>query len=148
MDNPTSKTIGIIGLGLIGGSLALALKQATQGAQKIVAYNRKEAPLIWAKNQGIINDYCADIAQLVAQSDIIVLGVPVLTIEKILPELASAVERGVIITDVGSVKGSVVQVFQDYFGKVPACFIPVHPIAGSEYSGVQSAKCSLSTLYL
>lgn len=137
------KQITIIGVGLIGGSFALALKKNGLTAE-IVGYGRSEEKLQKGIELGVIDRYETSIEAAVKGSDLILLAVPVGSIIKILPQLKSAIDAGATITDVGSTKGSVVDAVRNVFGEVPARFIPGHPIAGTEKSGVEAA---FPTLY-
>jgi prephenate dehydrogenase len=132
------KQISIIGVGLIGGSFAAALK-ANGCKAEIVGYGRSVTNLQKGVALGVIDRYEQSIEAAVTGSDLILLAVPVGSMQEILPQLKSAIEAGAIITDVGSTKGSVVEALRTVFGEVPSRFIPGHPIAGTEKSGVEAA---------
>ncbi|MEK7322902.1 MAG: prephenate dehydrogenase/arogenate dehydrogenase family protein [Pseudomonadota bacterium] len=132
----------IIGVGLIGGSLARALKRAGACAE-VVGCGRDEAALRRAVELGVIDRYHSDPALAVSGTDVVVLAVPLGMMEPVLRRIAPALSAGAVITDVGSAKGSVVAAAQAVFGTVPARFVPGHPIAGTEKSGVEASFAEL-----
>ncbi|HNH42490.1 MAG TPA: bifunctional prephenate dehydrogenase/3-phosphoshikimate 1-carboxyvinyltransferase, partial [Agitococcus sp.] len=134
--------VTFIGLGLIGSSLARVIR--AQGlAKKIVASSRSERTLQTALDIALIDEAYTDAAQAVANADVVVLAMPVCSTEKVLASIKHAVRPTTIITDVGSTKGNVVDAARRVFGDVPSHFIPAHPIAGSEQSGVLAGKVDL-----
>ena len=136
------KTVLIVGLGLIGGSFAAALKAA--GACKtVIGFDLCEKSLDEALELGIIDRSCASLAEGVEQAELIMLSVPMLGMESVLTELAKHDLRQKIMTDVGSCKGLLIRAARNVFGKVPVNLIPGHPIAGSEKSGVAAARANL-----
>ncbi len=136
------KRLTIYGVGLIGGSLARALK-AAGAVGEIVGYGRSVEPLKKAVELGVIDRYETDIARAVEGSDIVLLGVPVGAMEAVLNELKPHLGADTIITDVGSTKGSVIGAAEKVFGVLPPRFIPGHPIAGTEQSGVAASFAEL-----
>lgn len=139
----------VIGLGLIGGSFALAL-QKHKICLDIVGYDKSSSSSAIALERGIVTESAATIAAAVADADLIVLAVPVLSFEPVLGEINQALwQAGVcsrdnlVITDVGSVKGIVIDAATRIFGAVPGCLVPSHPIAGSEKHGVTAATADL-----
>jgi Prephenate dehydrogenase len=135
----------IVGLGLIGGSLASALKQSG-ACQKVIGVARREETCEQAMAMGIVDEAVTGVEQIAGQlgrNDIIFIAVPTLTVAKILNELKACVGPEVIITDGASVKGSVLTDVQNIYGKYPANFVLGHPIAGSEQSGVEASNPNL-----
>ncbi|HWQ93894.1 MAG TPA: prephenate dehydrogenase/arogenate dehydrogenase family protein [Gammaproteobacteria bacterium] len=132
----------IIGVGLIGGSLARALKKA-EACKEIIGSNRTVAQLKKAVELGVIDRYDTDIAKAVAGADMIVLAVPVGSTEAILHQLNGHLDAKTVITDVGSTKQSVIEAARAVFGKVPDNFVPGHPIAGTEQSGVEASSAQM-----
>jgi prephenate dehydrogenase len=132
----------IIGVGLIGSSLALALRQAGY-VKHITGSGRSEANLKKGVELGIIDDYNLSVTEAVIDADVIVVATPLGAMlgifEKILPGLSSKS----VITDVGSVKGSVVKDARLVFGKQFPQFVAGHPIAGTEQSGVEAGFATL-----
>ena len=136
------KKIVIIGLGLIGGSLARALM--TAGCEcEIVAVGRNRSVLEQAIGDGSITGFTTDAQTACADADLIVIAVPVLSVKAMLQEIAPVLAPHTVITDVASVKHSVVSAAREVFGKMPVNFVPGHPIAGSEQSGYNAAKPEL-----
>ncbi len=132
----------IYGVGLIGGSLARALK-AAGAVGEIVGYGRSVEPLQKALELGVIDRYETDAAEALQGSDVLLLGVPVGSMAAVLSELKPHLEPQTVITDVGSTKGSVVGAAEAVFGELPPRFIPGHPIAGTEKSGVEASFAEL-----
>ncbi|MDY6941900.1 MAG: prephenate dehydrogenase/arogenate dehydrogenase family protein [Pseudomonadota bacterium] len=128
----------IVGVGLIGGSLALALKRANW-CREVVGAGRSEAHLRQAVEKGAIDRYCLDLEQAVTGADLVVLAVPMGAMRAVLERICPALADDAVITDVGSAKQAVVRDVQAVMGKHPASFVPGHPIAGTENSGVAAA---------
>ncbi len=133
----------VIGVGLIGGSLALALKEA-EYVGHVVGVGRGAANLALARERGIIDEASHDPAAAVRGADMVLLAVPVGSVEAVCRQLAPALAEEAVLTDAGSVKGAVVaQVRRAFGGRVPARFVPGHPIAGTEQSGAGAAFAEL-----
>ncbi len=128
----------LIGVGLIGGSLALALRRA--GACKsVIGVGRSASNLDDARRLGIIDEASHDVAAAVKGADLVVLAVPVGSTAEICAHIAGRLDPGAILTDVGSVKRAVVDQVAQAFGYLPTRFVPGHPIAGTEKSGAAAA---------
>ena len=128
---------GIVGLGLIGGSIAAGLKK--NGSKfRVLAWDKNQQSLERGLTAGFI-DEGLDASQ-VLEADIVVLALPVRSLAEVVPSLNIA--RGVI-TDVASVKRYVLDMFSSMLGSVPRNFVPGHPIAGSEQHGVAAANPDL-----
>ncbi len=134
--------ICIIGVGLIGGSFAAGLKESSK-VKTIVGFSRNEDNLKTAQNIGVIDEYSLDISQALEDVDMVVIATPVDSFKEILELIKPHINDSVIISDVGSTKGSIVKIAKEVFGKIPAKFIPAHPIAGKEKSGVNASDASL-----
>ncbi len=132
----------IIGTGLIGGSLAKALRER-QLANTLVGYGRRQEPLQRGIALGVIDQVATDLPCAIAAADVIVLGVPTLTIKEYLPLLEQHKKASAVVTDAASVKGEIAQVITDYFGHIPGWFVLGHPIAGSEKSGIEASNADL-----
>ena len=128
----------IIGVGLIGGSLARALKKAGVVGE-VVGVGRDVAHLVKAKALGVIDQFETDIAAAVKGCDMVVVAVPLGAMQSVFEKIAPVITNDMIITDVGSAKGSVVKSAQAAFKSVPATLVPGHPIAGTEKSGVEAS---------
>jgi 3-phosphoshikimate 1-carboxyvinyltransferase len=136
---PAFEKISVIGLGLIGGSIAAAIKQ--QGlASSVCAWDANAASLALGHDLGVIDSIAADIHEATDQADLIILAVPVQSVEQVLRDIDL---KDQMMTDVGSVKGITVEAAHRVFGKLPESFIPGHPIAGSEKQGVVAADPNL-----
>jgi prephenate dehydrogenase len=134
--------LSIIGLGLIGGSLARALKKAKL-VGRVTGCNRGEDTLKKAIELGVIDDYTLDVSDAVKGADVIVIGTPLSTTEKLLPKIAEALDVKTVLTDVGSAKASVVNAAKQTLGENFSRFVPGHPIAGTEQSGVEASFAEL-----
>ncbi|RBP84154.1 bifunctional prephenate dehydrogenase/3-phosphoshikimate 1-carboxyvinyltransferase [Marinomonas rhizomae] len=131
----------IIGLGMIGGSFAKALKE--RGLATLYAVDRREGELALGVSTGVI-DFPAEMsAEYVPKMDVIILATPVRAMESVLTDLKPFLSEHTLVTDVGSTKGSVVEAVRQVFGCVPTNFIPGHPIAGAEKSGVLASNSLL-----
>jgi prephenate dehydrogenase len=128
----------IIGVGLIGGSLAQALRQQSV-VGKIIGAGRGEASLRRALELGVIDHYSMDLPAAVADADMVVVAVPLGGVGGVFVAIADALPDDCVLTDVGSAKGSVVAAARRAFGRPPANFVPGHPIAGTEKSGVEAS---------
>jgi prephenate dehydrogenase len=136
------RQITVVGTGLIGGSLALALRKK-KFAGRIVGCDR-EAALEKARDRGAIDEGFADPGDAVRGSDVVVLATPVLAILDLIDRLAPAVPAKTLLTDVGSTKAAIVERAVKAFGKPAAKrFLPGHPMAGKELSGVDFADAEL-----
>lgn len=132
----------IIGVGLMGGSLALALRQAGY-CRDIVGSSRRVSHLKEALALGVIDRYELDPRRAVAGADIVLLATPLGAMREVLAQIKDGLDPDTVITDVGSAKGSVVRAVQAVYGEMPAHFVPGHPIAGTEKSGVGAAFADL-----
>ncbi len=136
------KKLTIFGVGLIGGSLALALKKANY-CEQLVGCSRDEAHLKRAVELGVIDAYELQPEVAVRDADVVFLSVPMRAMESVMSKFKDGLAPEAIITDGGSSKASVVQAAKNVFGSVPERFVPAHPIAGRERSGVEAAFDSL-----
>jgi len=132
----------IIGVGLIGGSLARALKQVGY-CKTVVGCGRSEAQLQKAVELGVIDRYCTDIAEAVQGADVVLLAVPLGAMASCFKAMQGHLKAEVVITDAGSAKGSVVAAANAAFDQLPPGFVPGHPIAGTERSGVEASFAEL-----
>jgi 3-phosphoshikimate 1-carboxyvinyltransferase len=128
-------------LGLIGGSLAAALRNLDK--HQIWGFDADEQSMAQAVEQGIIETAVSDLPQAVRDADVVVLAVPVKAIAELIELIAPYLGQNTILTDVGSVKGHIVDAAYKVFDQPPAGFIPGHPIAGSERSGISAVQSDL-----
>jgi prephenate dehydrogenase len=136
------KRVAVIGVGLVGGSLAAALRRAG-AALSLVGYDRDGQALERATALGVI-DAAADSASEAARgAELIVVAVPVRAIGPVLHDVALAMDPAAVVTDVGSTKGDVIRTAREELRGHFARFVPGHPIAGRETSGVDAATADL-----
>ncbi len=128
----------VIGVGLIGGSLARDLR-ALGEVGEVVGTSRNEANLARALELGVIDRYETRIAAAAEGADLVVVACPLGAVEAVLGELRGRLAAGAVITDVGSAKRSVLEAARAAFGEIPAGLVPGHPIAGTEHSGVEAS---------
>lgn len=139
------ENILVVGLGLIGASFIQALKQAG-ASSRFLGSTRSPATLDMALKQGLIEEGNNDVAEASASlqaGDLVFIASPTLSVPAVLQSLKPALERGVIVTDAASVKGSVRDAARAFYGCVPPGLVLGHPIAGSEKSGLQAAQADL-----
>lgn len=132
----------IIGVGLIGGSLARALRKAGQ-VEEVVGASRRVEHLQEAVDLGVIDRYETNLGRAVEGADMVVVAVPLGVMESVFSAIAPHLAEDAVITDVGSAKGSVVEAARKAFGTLPANLVPGHPIAGTEQSGVAASFAEL-----
>jgi prephenate dehydrogenase len=132
----------IIGVGSIGGSIACALRTAGC-VNHITGVGRHLENLQQAKNLNVIDDFATDIKSAVTDADIVIVATPLGAMQNVFSELATCLPENCVLTDVGSAKQHVVNAVQTAFGDLPKNFVPGHPIAGTEKSGVEAAYAEL-----
>ncbi|MDR1849342.1 MAG: prephenate dehydrogenase/arogenate dehydrogenase family protein [Zoogloeaceae bacterium] len=133
--------IVIFGVGLIGGSFALALKTA-RAASEIVGFERSPQLLEEALRLGVIDRAATDMRE-VAGADLVLIAAPVGQMPEIFASIAPYLSEKTVVTDGGSTKGDVVAAARAALGGKIARFVPAHPIAGAEHSGVTAARSDL-----
>lgn len=134
--------LGVIGCGLMGGSFALALKRAGL-AKRVIGYSKSPSTTERAKKMGVIDDTAESALLAVSGSDIVLMAVPVSASEATFKAIRHLVEPGVLFMDVGSTKRDVVDAARRVLKERVTSFVPAHPIAGKEVSGVSHADASL-----
>ena len=131
-------TLCIVGTGLIGGSLARDLKRLGEVGE-VVGSSRRASNLQRAVDLGVIDRFDVDASQAVAGADMVVVAVPLGAVPAVFERIRDAVREDAIVTDVGSAKGSVVTAARTALGSRLARFVPAHPVAGTEHSGVDAS---------
>lgn len=131
----------IAGVGLIGGSLAAALKQAGV-VNEVIGLGRRRETLEQARQLGLI-DVIGDSAEVVGVSDLVILAMPVAQTASVLASIKPYLHEKTILTDVGSTKSDVIATARQVLGNRYARFVPGHPIAGAEKNGPQAARPDL-----
>lgn len=132
------RSLCIVGVGLIGGSLARDLRRLGLVGE-VVGCSRREAHLERARELGIVDRYDTDVAAAVSGADMVVAAVPLGAMAGVFSAMAPGLCAGAVVTDVGSSKVAVIEAAREGFGGVPPWLVPGHPIAGTEKSGVEAA---------
>lgn len=133
--------LAVVGVGLIGGSLALALKEAG-AVGHVVGIGRGLPNLETALRLGVVDSYTLDLAEGVADADVIFLATPVQALGTVAEQAMPHLKAGAIITDGGSVKQAVIDAIEPHL-RDDVHFVPGHPIAGTENSGAEAAFATL-----
>jgi len=128
----------VIGVGLIGGSLARALRDAGY-CSEVIGAGRNPANLQTAVDLGVIDRYETDLSRAVAGADMVLVSVPLGAVGAVLSSIKGHLAEHAVVTDACSAKGSVVDAARQAFGELPGFFVPGHPIAGTEQSGVEAS---------
>src|SRR5687767_933183 len=134
--------LGVIGCGLMGGSFALALKRGGL-VKRVIGYSKSPSTTERAKKLGVIDDTAESALLAVSGSDIVLMAVPVSASEATFKAIRHLVEPGVLFMDVGSTKRDVVDAARRVLKERVTSFVPAHPIAGKEVSGVSHSDASL-----
>jgi prephenate dehydrogenase len=142
VQTPLFGKIAIFGVGLIGGSFALALKKAG-AVREVAGVGRSAAALERARELGLIDVACANVADAVSGADLILVAAPVAQTEAILSSILPHLEASTVITDAGSTKCDVVLAARKALGERVVQFVPGHPIAGREQNGPDAAIVDL-----
>lgn len=136
------RKITIIGVGLLGGSIGLAVKRRSP-ATRVTGFVRRKAGVRECLNAGAVDVAVTDLAAAVAGADLVVLCTPLAQMQALAREIVPALKRGAVVTDVGSVKASVVREVESLVQKAGGCFVGSHPMAGAEKNGVAAARANL-----
>jgi prephenate dehydrogenase len=132
----------VIGVGLIGGSLARALRDAGF-CKQVVGAGRNPENLQTAVDLGVIDHYETDLAMAVAGADMVLVAVPLGAMAAVFSAIKGHLADDAVVTDAGSAKGSVIEAVTQAFHGLPPAFVPGHPIAGTEQSGVEASFAGL-----
>ena len=136
------KKVCIIGIGLIGGSLAKAIKKTHQ-SEIVFGYGRDEERLERAQKGNLIDQYSKNMGEVLDGANMVIIATPVGSYESILKEMKPHISEDMVISDVGSTKVSVIEAVKAVFDGVFDNFIPAHPIAGKEKSGFEVSDADL-----
>jgi prephenate dehydrogenase len=142
MSTPRINKLVIIGVGLIGGSFALALKKA-KAVKHVVGVGRTRKNLNTALKLGVIDEISQDAAQAVRGADLVLIGTPVGQMAEVMKAIAPQLDEKTIITDGGSTKQDVIACARKHLGRHFSRFVPAHPMAGTENSGAAAAFAEL-----
>ncbi len=132
----------VCGVGLIGGSVALALRQARL-VERVVGIGRRPGPLAEARQLGVIDQISTDWAEALDGADMVLLAMPVGQMEAVAQAMAPHLGPNTIVTDAGSTKRDVIEAIYRHLGAHLAQVVPAHPIAGAEKSGPSAARADL-----
>jgi prephenate dehydrogenase len=136
------KKVTLVGVGLLGGSLGLALKRRRL-VEEVVGFVRRAASVGECESFGAVDVATRDLRRAVAGADLIVLCTPIAQMRPLVKQMLPTLEPGAIVTDVGSVKGSVVRELEPLVARAGAHFVGSHPMAGAEKNGVAAARADL-----
>ena len=136
------KTVYIYGLGMMGGSLAGAVKKSKM-AQKIYAFDINKSNLSFAKKNKIIDDYDQNDFKYLSNADLIIICAPIGAYKKIFSNIKKCKKPEAIITDIGSTKTEIIGIYKSIFNKNSNYFIGSHPLTGKESSTVKNSDASL-----
>lgn len=136
------RRLAVVGLGLLGGSVAKAVRERGL-AREVVAVGRRIESLTAALSDGAVHRITTDLADGLAGADVVLLATPVATAEGLLPKVWQAAADGAVITDVGSTKGPIVRCAEALPAERSVAFVGSHPMAGSELSGYGVSRADL-----
>ena len=136
------RKITIVGVGLLGGSIGLAVKRRRL-AREVAGYVRRAASLKNCEKAGAVDYATTDLLAAVSQADLVILCTPLAQMRPIAEQFLPALKPGAIVTDVGSVKANVVRELESLVNKTGAHFVGGHPMAGGEKMGVGAARADL-----
>ena len=134
--------VSLIGVGLLGGSLGLAIKERRL-AEKVDGLVRRTASIAECEKLGVVDHATRDLKRAVEHADLIVLCTPLNQMREMTEQMLPALRPGAIITDVGSVKGSVVAELEGIAARGGGSFVGSHPMAGGEKTGASAARADL-----
>jgi prephenate dehydrogenase len=133
-------TVAIIGVGLIGGSLGMALRRS--GKYRVVGIGRDAKRLRKAKQLGAVDEFTTRLSDVIS-ADVVVIGSPVDTVAPMFERIVPFLKPGAIVTDVGSVKGPIMDAVKRVERPASIHFVGGHPLAGSHKTGVEAASSRL-----
>jgi cyclohexadieny/prephenate dehydrogenase len=142
MTEQKSSRVAILGLGLMGASLALALKKRGWCGE-LIGYARREETRLQALKTGVVDRICDHAADAADGADVVVLCVPIWSIAQLAASIVSRLKPGAVVTDVGSTKSRLLETVGPLFAGSKACFIGSHPICGSEKTGLDAGHPDL-----
>lgn len=140
--SPEFEKVVVFGVGLVGGSFALALKAVGQ-AGEVVGFGRSIGTLTQAVERGVIDRVGINAGQEAADADLVLLATPVGQMPEIMERIAPYLGAQTVVTDGGSTKSDVVAALREHLGDKAGQFVPAHPVAGAENSGVAAASATL-----
>ena len=142
VDTALIDTLAVTGVGLIGGSFALALKQGGL-VRRVIGVGRGRANLEAALQSGLIDEIADQARDAYARADFILVATPVGQMARVFAEIVPVLQAGAVVSDAGSTKCDVVAIARATFGARIGQFVPAHPIAGAEQNGASAARADL-----
>lgn len=142
MSQPLIGTLAVIGVGLIGGSLARALRQAGQ-VERVIGCGRGEANLQRGVELGVIDAWTHEVGEAVRDADMVFVAVPLGAMRQVFRDMCGRLRPDAVVTDGGSAKASVIRDFRAGCPEAVSRFVPGHPIAGTEHNGVEASFAEL-----
>jgi prephenate dehydrogenase len=136
------RKITLVGVGLLGGSLGLAIKQRRLAA-RVEGFVRRTASIAECEKFGVVDHATRDLARAVTDADFIILCTPISQMRELVQQMLPALKPGAVVTDVGSVKGTVIDELEGIIAAAGACFVGSHPMAGGEKTGVSASRVDL-----
>ena len=136
------KKVTLVGVGLLGGSLGLALRKRRL-ASAVAGFVRREASVAECEQAGAVSFATTDLRRAVEGAELVVLCTPIAQMLPLVKQMLPSLKRGAIVTDVGSVKGGVVRELTSSLARIGVHFVGSHPMAGSERTGVAAARADL-----
>jgi prephenate dehydrogenase len=136
------RKITLVGVGLLGGSLGLAIKQRRLAA-RVEGFVRRSATVSEALRLGVADHVTRDLARAVADADLLILCTPIAQMRVLAEQIRPVLKPGALVTDVGSVKGTVVNELEPLITSAGGQFVGSHPMAGAEKMGVSAARADL-----
>jgi prephenate dehydrogenase len=136
------RKLAVIGVGLLGGSVGLAVRERRL-ARRVEGYVRRRESVAECERAGAVDRATIELAEAVEGAEIVVLGTPVAQMPGLVERLLPALKRGAVVTDVGSVKEGVVRRLEPLVARAGAHFVGSHPMAGAEKTGVAHARADL-----
>jgi cyclohexadieny/prephenate dehydrogenase len=136
------RKIALVGVGLLGGSLALAIRERKL-ASVVQGYVRREASLAECEQAGLTDFATRDLLATVRDADLVILCTPLAQMRELTEQMLPGLKAGAVVSDVGSVKGSVVAELEPLVTRAGAYFVGAHPMAGAEKTGVRAARADL-----
>ncbi|MBI3881301.1 MAG: prephenate dehydrogenase/arogenate dehydrogenase family protein [Verrucomicrobia bacterium] len=134
--------VSLLGVGLLGGSIGLALKKRKLAA-RIEGFVRRDASIAECESLGVVDRASRDLATVVKDADLVILCTPLAQMRELTAQFTPHLKRGALVTDVGSVKASVVAELEGPVANAGGIFIGSHPMAGSEAAGPKAARADL-----
>jgi len=134
--------IALIGVGLLGGSIGLAARKQKL-ARSVVGFVRRRASIAECQKAGAVTRAVLDLQETVVDADLVILCTPIAQMARLAEEMLPFLQEGAIVTDVGSVKASVIEALEAKIEQAGAHFVGSHPMAGSEQTGVKAARADL-----